>query len=779
MLAEDSTDAVVPLLGALASQTEIAWRGTIDPNSIQFESHVSANLNCSIQKGTYNELAVIVKRSLNKEVIQREIGFLRRANTSEFVVTFKGWFEEVEVGIMALVMQKCAMTLREWSDAATRSPPTDLDSKMFQISADIAKGLAHINNLGIIHNDLKPDNVFVDKYSKPYIGDFGVATNKGEPRRGYTERCFDKESLTLPIPDEKSDSWLLGATLWAFWCNESFNVNEEIYLDRIRDLDALASNNSEEVRRSLRRSFVDVDSTKDGLTGLQFACQMNLVQLVKILLEFGADCFRQDANGQLPIQLSTSVDVWKALSTKMQPPSCDLFDAAKNGDDVSARLILAAMKDPLALLTQQKDISEFEEDWTGTGMPLHFAAAAGHVAVCRLFLQIGAEIDGRNDKGETPLMVAAWMGHLNVAEMLVTGGADVNGRDEEGQTPLHHAAYRGHEDIVRFFLENGAEIEARDNEKNNTPLILAAWQGHVSVVQVLVEKRADIEGQGFEERTPLLNAAFRGHLEVVRLLLANGADIESRYEDKCTALILAARSGHLHVTQLLVEKGANLEARGFQERTPLSNATLAGELEVVRFLLESGADIESRDDEQCTPLILAANKGHLSIAQLLVEKGADLEARGFEEHTPLHIAALSGHLDVAAFLIERGANIERRNSEQCTSLMLAARSGRLNVAQLLVAKGANIEGIGFEKRTPLLEAAICGQLEVARFLIDKGANIESRDEYKNTPLILAASKGHLSLARLLVEKGAAVGAKDMHGKTARYLAMKNGHRAVA
>ncbi|KAJ3113463.1 hypothetical protein HDU96_003367 [Phlyctochytrium bullatum] len=274
------------------------------------------------------------------------------------------------------------MDLAGWSSKTSRT--ADFGVKMLRISEGIVKGLAHINNLDIIHNDLKPENVFVDKFDKPFIGDFGVATNRGEPLVGWTRRFFDKESLAL-IPDEKSDSWLLGATLWEFWSHKLFDVDREVSMDRIDNVkiigilkellrprasrstagqildyfesdtklsqqaspakqywEALATGNTSKLRSILAESLVKVDSIKDGLSGFQFACRKNLPDVVNILLEFGSNHERRDESGNQPIQLSTSVEVWRAISTKLPAPTCDLFEAAKTGDDVGARLILAA-----------------------------------------------------------------------------------------------------------------------------------------------------------------------------------------------------------------------------------------------------------------------------------------------------------------------------------------------------------------------------------------------------------------------------------------------------
>ncbi|KAJ3117995.1 ornithine decarboxylase antizyme with +1 programmed ribosomal shift Spa1 [Phlyctochytrium bullatum] len=620
------------------------WRGTINPIDIKCYEQVTANRNCTIEKGIHQGLAVIVKRSTNKDIIQREIEFLQRASTGEFIVAFSGWFEEeiqANFSVTGLVMQKCAMDLKGWLDMASSPRLADLDDKMLQISGDIAKGLAYINNLGIIHNDLKPQNVFVDKYHKPYIGDFGVATNRGEALVGYTEQYFDKESLEF-IPDKLSDSWLLGATLWEFWSDELFNVNEEVYLDDIRNQtmkgilkkllrprkrrpsakdilplfdsttmrtayqtvlpvsanhqavvldqlrrssddtlqfrkmasnvpspavdhskqfwDALATGNIAALRSFLSKGLVEVDKLKDGLTGLQYACRKNLVDVVKTLLEFGADAQKKDTSGNLPIQLSNSLDVWRALAIKMPSPQGDLFGVAERGDDVGARLILAAEKDPFGLLTQEKE--KVIPGWTGTHTPVHVAAFHGHAVVCQVFLEAGANVQCKSSQGDTPLIAAAGGGQLITAQLLVEKGAEIEGRNQWKNTPLILAAKYGHLNVVQYLylVGKGAEIEGR-NEGKNTPLIIAAFKGHLNVVQYLVEKGAEIEGRNEGKNTPLILAALNGHLNVVQYLVGKGAEIEGRNEKKETPLTLAAWKGHLSVVQFLVKKGADACAR--------------------------------------------------------------------------------------------------------------------------------------------------------------------------------------------------------------------------
>ncbi|KAJ3102540.1 hypothetical protein HDU96_009597 [Phlyctochytrium bullatum] len=412
--------------------------------------------------------------------------------------------------------------------------------------------------------------------------------------------------------------------------------------------DALTTNNAGALKSILSTGLVQADVSRKGLTGLQVACKRNYSDIVKVLLHFGADHQQKDAEGKLPIQLSTSVDVWRALAAKIPVPQGDLFEVAKSGDDVSARLILAVQKDPKASLNELREVES--KGWgIRTLTPLHAAAWCGHLLVCEVFLQAGAEVDGRDKEENTPLMWAAWQGHLNVAQVLVERGADVHARDEDGNTPLHWAAWDGHVDMARFLLDRGADVNCRDKGEK-TPLMTAAWQGHLDVAQLLVERGADVHARDEDGRTPLHWAAIRGHVDMARFLLDRGADVNCRDKGEKTPFMRAAWQGHLDVAQVLVERGADVHARDENGWTPLHWAAFNGRVDMARFLLDRGADVDCRNKGEKTPFMTAAYWGHLDVAQLLVERGADVHARDKYGWTARDWALQRDRKDVAEFL---------------------------------------------------------------------------------------------------------------------------------
>ena len=51
----------------------------------------------------------------------------------------------------------------------------------------------------------------------------------------------------------------------------------------------------------------------------------------------------------------------------------------------------------------------------------------------------------------------AW---LDAVKYLVELGADVNARDDQGYTPLHHAAARGDNELILYLVSKGADVKA-------------------------------------------------------------------------------------------------------------------------------------------------------------------------------------------------------------------------------------------------------------------------------------------------------------------------------
>jgi ankyrin repeat protein len=90
--------------------------------------------------------------------------------------------------------------------------------------------------------------------------------------------------------------------------------------------------------------------------------------------------------------------------------------------------------------------------------------------VAELLLKNKADVNARNDFGDTPLHAAAMWGHQGVAELLLANGADVNARDKFDNMPLRVAL------TTRTYM-GGADTTAVDRERKAVAELLIRHGG--------------------------------------------------------------------------------------------------------------------------------------------------------------------------------------------------------------------------------------------------------------------------------------------------------------
>ena len=124
-------------------------------------------------------------------------------------------------------------------------------------------------------------------------------------------------------------------------------------------------------------------------------------------------------------------------------------------------------------------------------MDIQTAARAGNVGEVTRQLDWGVNPNARNYFYQTaPLHDAAAFGRTRIVELLLDKGADVNVRNEGGETPLHYAARHGHTKVVEILLEHGANVSEKGTGCG-TPLQWAAGNGQIKTAQLLLAAGAD------------------------------------------------------------------------------------------------------------------------------------------------------------------------------------------------------------------------------------------------------------------------------------------------
>ncbi len=115
-------------------------------------------------------------------------------------------------------------------------------------------------------------------------------------------------------------------------------------------------------------------------------------------------------------------------------------------------------------------------------LALFSAIEAKDVSATEEALGAGADVNARDECGQTPFIRAAVNGDRQMAGMLEKWNADINQQDNEGWTALMFAASSGNRQLIIEILFLGARRYTRNN-RGETARMLAA--GHPEIVKVL------------------------------------------------------------------------------------------------------------------------------------------------------------------------------------------------------------------------------------------------------------------------------------------------------
>ncbi|XP_036863366.1 histone-lysine N-methyltransferase EHMT1 isoform X3 [Manis javanica] len=240
-----------------------------------------------------------------------------------------------------------------------------------------------------------------------------------------------------------------------------------------------------------------------------------------------------------------------------------LYFSARQGELQKVLLMLVDGIDP-----------NFKMEHQGKRSPLHAAAEAGHVDVCHMLIQAGANIDTCSEDQRTPLMEAAENNHLDAVKYLIKAGALVDPKDAEGSTCLHLAAKKGHYGVVQYLLSNGQmDINCQD-DGGWTPMIWATEYKHVDLVKLLLAKGSDVNIRDNEENICLHWAAFSGCVDIAEVLLAARCDLHAVNIHGDSPLHIAAREDRYACVVLFLSRDSDVTLKNKEGETPLQCASL-------------------------------------------------------------------------------------------------------------------------------------------------------------------------------------------------------------
>jgi serine/threonine-protein phosphatase 6 regulatory ankyrin repeat subunit A len=306
--------------------------------------------------------------------------------------------------------------------------------------------------------------------------------------------------------------------------------------------DAVEAGDLEKVKAAIAAGYDvnEIDKSNErsrgyGSTPLHRAAYNDNFEIVKYLVEHGAEVNGRSVRG-LPVLRSAEAGK-KIFQYLLQ------HGAGINAKDEYGKTILHTysfahnIKGIEYLLSHGADISAKDNEGKS---PLHYAASSPY----NTFFDIKKEMS----RGETN----DWTTSEETIRLLLDAGADVNARDNKGQTPLHYASDNTNVNVVKYLLKRGSSVKIRDN-KGDTPFL--------TMFTTLRDAHAEKEV-----------------LTIENLLLAKGTDINEQNNNGDTALHLLAASvlpQYLDIVKHLIAIGANMDIRNKKGLTSLDIARQA------------------------------------------------------------------------------------------------------------------------------------------------------------------------------------------------------------
>jgi ankyrin repeat protein len=255
------------------------------------------------------------------------------------------------------------------------------------------------------------------------------------------------------------------------------------------------------------------------------------------------------------------------------------------------------------------------------------AAGENNLSEVSRLLSVGADVNAKDNWGNTSLIVASHLGHVQVVIELVDHGADIESTTISDRTALHKASLNGHVAVVNELLSPndsnvsspnilgkrksraGANTEAKDND-GDTPLHCASTYGYLPVVKALLSGGANILAVNNYGALSIHYAVRRGKSEVAKFLLQH---------------FFAIRRLPLH--ELLKDLTWIGDPNIISDTPPLHEALHRNVLgtddvvEIVEFLVDRNPELlRSRDQDGALPLHVACRRGaSFAIVQSLVD----------------------------------------------------------------------------------------------------------------------------------------------------------------
>jgi ankyrin repeat protein/L-ascorbate metabolism protein UlaG (beta-lactamase superfamily) len=308
--------------------------------------------------------------------------------------------------------------------------------------------------------------------------------------------------------------------------------------------------------------------TTSGSTPLHGAAFYNHPEAVKLLIAKGANLNVPNVAGYMPLLSAAAAGNTEIVRMLIEAGADRSTHLTEGGFDALQVAVYGGHQETAEyLLSQGFDINKVSESGENY---FHAVAMSGNVGLVKLGFDRAINPDMPNRNGETPLQRAILSLHLGgytpekgeIVRLFIAHGADVNHRDNYGETPLSRALFTGNKDVVKLLIDSGANVN-NINIENQSSLLVAVSHGDIEIVRTLIQAGADTEIKEIHYGlSPLHQAVLSGDAAIAQLVADNVKDINITNNNGYTALDFACKYGHKQIADMLKAKGGKKHSGG-------------------------------------------------------------------------------------------------------------------------------------------------------------------------------------------------------------------------
>lgn len=388
--------------------------------------------------------------------------------------------------------------------------------------------------------------------------------------------------------------------------------------------------------------------------------------------------------------------------------------------------------------------------------------AKGFSSLTNSLKAMAAGMRPRPEPFVSALCQAATHGHIPQIKGLLEQGANINGRNEDGNTALICAIASKQPETAIFLLEHGADKTVRSSSgKRRPPLYHAIDVGDLETAQYLLDHGASVNEKNIYGQSYFVDVVQSEKLDMIRLLLRYGADVSAREVTGRPIIAYAVNRGNMELVRVLLGHGADANARDISGQALIAIASSKDNAELVQVLLSMGADPNTRTNTGTPVLVDAVQRGRVDLAKLFLTSGANANEKDLMGTSILLATVRSNKLSdidkdaLIKILLAHGANPNVTDSWGLTGLAHAAAGDNIDLIRIFLAHGADPNQV-VHGDTLLVNAIDKRRWEQARLLLDHGASPNKADKLGRTPLLVAMQKRDADMVQLLLRRGADV-----------------------